>query len=328
MGPAVDVGLATEEPDHVRPLDLPDIPDAVFADVLVLIIGEVEVLEAAGLDVFEGFGGVFGAEGGEEVFEDAADEAFLIGAEFGHGDAIEAARFAGELDGVVAFLIAAGVAEGEGALLFIECLEDFIGPLCLKPIGVAFMSGAFIEALRGVTIEDRAAESRARLAVAIATACTMTAGEDEFGLPTAGSAEDGDGGAGESAVAFVVLIELAPDFLLIFLAVQLIEHLADEILLVGLEDLAETLRPDVPVVVHLETKRIIPRQADGGALGFIEAAVELMDECLGSGEFCGGFFGAAGAEPPGGECLGALFDETTPGGKVDSIHKGTVLLIG
>jgi len=48
----VDVRLATEEPDHVWHFDLPDTPDAVFADVMVLIIGEVDLIEAAGLEYF------------------------------------------------------------------------------------------------------------------------------------------------------------------------------------------------------------------------------------------------------------------------------------
>jgi hypothetical protein len=35
------MGIAPEVPEHVRPLDLPNIPDPVFAEVLSLEIGEV-----------------------------------------------------------------------------------------------------------------------------------------------------------------------------------------------------------------------------------------------------------------------------------------------
>src|SRR5205814_1318817 len=45
VDPGVDVRFAAEIPKHRRPFNLPDIPDPVVADVLVLIKGHVQVVE-------------------------------------------------------------------------------------------------------------------------------------------------------------------------------------------------------------------------------------------------------------------------------------------
>ena len=51
MRPAVDMRFAAEEPNHVWPFNLPDIPDAIITDVLVLIISQMEVIKE---DLFAG----------------------------------------------------------------------------------------------------------------------------------------------------------------------------------------------------------------------------------------------------------------------------------
>lgn len=291
MGPAVDVGVAAEEPDHVGAFDLPDVPDAVFADVLVFEEGHVEIVVAAGFDVLQGLFALGLAEGFQQIGDDFFDEVFLVGAEFGEGDAFEALGFAGELDGVVAVFIAGFAEEGELALFAVEGLEDFVGAFGLVPVGVAGVVGLFIEALGSVAVEDGAAEGCAFLAVAIAAAGAVAAGEDELELTGAGLAEERDGGAAKAAVAFVVLIELTLDFGFVFVAVEFVEDLAHEFLLVGLEDVADFLRGDVPVVVDLEAAGIAPGEAEGFALGFVHAAVELLDE---------GFRGGGGSGAEGG----------------------------
>ena len=56
--PGVDMGHATEVGDHAGPFELPDIPDFILADILVLVEGEGEVVYPARPDVFQGLLGI------------------------------------------------------------------------------------------------------------------------------------------------------------------------------------------------------------------------------------------------------------------------------
>ena len=131
--------LTTEIPDHVWSLNLPDIPDAVFADVLVFEEGHVEIVVAAGFDVLQGLFAFGFAEGFEEVGDDFFDEVFLVGAHFGETKAFEPRGLAGELHGFVSVFLARALDERPRALLAVKRLEDLVRALCLKPVGVAFM---------------------------------------------------------------------------------------------------------------------------------------------------------------------------------------------
>ena len=46
MHPAVHVGIAAEIPEHLGTLDLPDIPDPVVPEILLLEARQVEVLQS------------------------------------------------------------------------------------------------------------------------------------------------------------------------------------------------------------------------------------------------------------------------------------------
>ena len=59
-----------------------------------------------------------------------------------------------------------------------------------------------------------------------------------------------------------------------------VEDLADEVLLVGGEDVADGFGADVPVVVDFEAEWVVVGEAEGGGLGFVEALVELLNEGL------------------------------------------------
>ena len=80
---------------------------------------------------------------------------------------------------------------------------------------------------------------------------------------------------------------------------ETVEDLADEVLLVGVEDVADGFGADVPIVVDFETERVVVGEAEGGGLGFVKAFVELLDESLRGG---------------GWSCDGLSADETAQGG--------------
>ena len=204
----------------------------------------------------------------------------MIGRHGAHLDAGEAGGFAGEFDGLGAVFSARGFEKGGGALFAVEGLEDFVGAECLEPVGVARVIGFFVEALSGMTVKDWATECGANSAVAVATAGAVATCEDELELAGAGLTEKGDGGAAEAAVAFVVLVELTPDFFFVFVAVETVEDLADEVLLVGGKDVADGFGADVPVVVDFEAEWVVVGEAEGGGLGFVKAFVELLNEGL------------------------------------------------
>ena len=47
MHPHVDMRIAAEVPDHVGTFELPNVPNAVVADVLVFVEGHVQLIEPA-----------------------------------------------------------------------------------------------------------------------------------------------------------------------------------------------------------------------------------------------------------------------------------------
>ena len=57
MHPSVDVGFAAEIPDHGGTFNLPDIPDAVLADILIFVERHVQGIEAAFADQLHGLCG-------------------------------------------------------------------------------------------------------------------------------------------------------------------------------------------------------------------------------------------------------------------------------
>ena len=84
--------------------------------------------------------------------------------------------------------------------------------------------------------------------------------------------------AAEAAAALVVLVKLTPDLGFVLVAVQFVEDLAHQFLLVRLEHVLDLLRRDVPVVIDFEATCIAPREAERLALRLVHAAVELLDE--------------------------------------------------
>jgi hypothetical protein len=70
----MNMRIAAEVPDHRRTFDLPHVPDAVLANVLILVKRHVQVLEAVLLDQLHRFVGVGFAKRREQIGDDLADE--------------------------------------------------------------------------------------------------------------------------------------------------------------------------------------------------------------------------------------------------------------
>ena len=253
---------------------MPDIPNAVFADVVVPVEGDVEVVELRGGDELERFVGVSFSEGRQDIGEDFADVFFLVSRKGGDGDAGEFFGLAGESDGFGAFFLSGFAEEGEFLLFAVEHLEDFVGAFGLVPIHVAGMGRRFVEVFPGlVSVEDGTAKCGAFQAVSVAAAGDVPPGEDEFELPFARLAEEGDGAVFQ---AFFVSVpgNLLQNALLVFWAVEAEENLLDEVLLIGGEVFADSGFGDVPIVLDLGAFLVVERQADFGALPLVEAFVE------------------------------------------------------
>jgi hypothetical protein len=61
---------------------------------------------------------------------------------------------------------------------------------------------------------------------------------------------------------------------------QAIKNLADKVLLIFVQEVADALGTNVPVVVHFESEWIIVSQAKSGGLRLIQAFVKLLDESV------------------------------------------------
>ena len=241
----------------------------------------MQVVEAGGFDVAQRLIGIVLAERLQKIGQHAAHEAFLVGGHVGEAQAFEATGLAREFDGEIAFFLTGAGEQGFFALLAIQRGENLVRAFRLEPIDIAGVVRFLVKAGGGMSVENGAAEGRAALAVTIAAARAVTAGEHEFELAGARFAKQSDGSAAKAAVAGVVTVELLPDLLLVLIAVQFVENLAHHGLLVGIQHVADGLLHDVPVVVHLLAALVIPRQANRGLLRVIEAFVELRDERLG-----------------------------------------------
>ncbi len=144
--PNVNMGLAPEIPYHLGAFDLPYVPDAIIADILLLVVGEVELVEVVGLDELHGLVSVFLAEGCEEVSKYLAQEPLLVCGKLGGRQPLQSFGRTLGLDCLVAaFPTAAFIEKGDLALLAVEGLVELVGPLSLEPVGVAGMIGSFVK---------------------------------------------------------------------------------------------------------------------------------------------------------------------------------------
>ena len=74
----MDVRRAPEIPEHVRPFDLPDVPDTIAADVIIFRKGHVQVIHATGGDQFHGLTGIGFPVRGQQIHQHFFHEIFLV----------------------------------------------------------------------------------------------------------------------------------------------------------------------------------------------------------------------------------------------------------
>ncbi len=285
VDPHVDVRCAAVVPHEGRAFDSPDVPDAIFADVVLGVVREVATFEAAlGFEALGDFVAIALAVRLDEHRHDFLQMLFLVARQFANGQALEVAAFAAEGD----FLFGRQTFFEERLLLLfaIEHLVQLVGGFGLRPEDIAGMGWAFVEAVGGVAVEDRAAEGDVVGGVAVATDGHVPAGHHEFELLAAGMAKNGD--AVVRAVAFGVVGELLIDPRVPFGVDDSLEDAADDVLLIFVVKIAgDELVGDVPIVGDTGSQQAtlgvfeVPGETHGFALAGREGVVEDFYERLG-----------------------------------------------
>ena len=74
------MGGAPEKPQTIWSLDLPNIPDFVVANVVILVKSQMQVVKTAGIDHFQRLFGVLFAEHRQQIGHGLAHLAFLVAA--------------------------------------------------------------------------------------------------------------------------------------------------------------------------------------------------------------------------------------------------------
>ena len=72
--------IAPEKPQTIRPLNLPNIPDFVIADVVIPVKSQVQMVKTARIDHFLRFLGVLFAEHRQQISQGLAHLVLLVAA--------------------------------------------------------------------------------------------------------------------------------------------------------------------------------------------------------------------------------------------------------
>ena len=129
----------------------------------------------------------------------------------------------------------------------------------------------FVITFRRVAVKNGTAESRTFHTIAITTAGNVAACQDKFELARARLSEDSDRRGFFKTIAFTIMDYLIEDGLPVFIAVQAMENLPHQRLLVRREGVRHRMGDDHPVVIHLGAERILERKTDFFPLLLIEA---------------------------------------------------------
>ena len=273
----MDVRVAAEIPNHGRAFELPDVPNAIVADIQVLTKGHVQIIETISLDELHRFIGVLFAEGSEQICHYQVDMFLLVSTQFPDRDARQTGLLPGQADGLSPALSARVAQKRHVALFAIEHFKDFVGALSLIPINIAGMVGGLIVTQSSVSIEDRSTKGSTLNRIAIATARHMPAGEYKFEFADSRLAKQCYRTSAKTLFTGVVLY-LFHDTLGIFRAVHFKKDFANHGLLVPREVLPHSLFGDVPIVLDLGPERMVKGEHDRLPLGFGEALIQSCDE--------------------------------------------------
>src|SRR3954471_21277475 len=169
----------------------------------------------------------------------------LVARHLANGESLEIATFSSEGN---ALLFRQPAREERLLLQFaIEHLVELVGGLGLWPENVAGVGWAFVEAIGGVAVENRAAEGDMVGRVAVATDRHVAAGHHEFELVAAGMAKNGD--AVMRAVALGVISQLLVDSRMPFGVYNPLKDVADDVLLIFVVEIAgNEFVGDVPII--------------------------------------------------------------------------------
>src|SRR4051794_20656564 len=202
--PGMDVRFAAEIPEHGWSFNLPNVPNPIVADVVILVKSHVQIVEAICLNQFHGFVCIAFAERSEQIGHYFVHQFFLIAREFGHSNPREAALLSCEPNCIRSLFFARFLEQRDLALFAIEHFENFVCAERLEPISVPLVVGLLIEAFGGVPIKDWATESSSFNGVTIAAARAMPARQHEFEFAGAGLSKERDGTSAKSLLATVV----------------------------------------------------------------------------------------------------------------------------
>ena len=206
VDPNMDVWRATEVPDERRPFQSPVVPHAIVADIAVRVESQTALVETTlPLEALPHLVLVFRAKRGDQRLEDLLQLLFLIGGQFGYGDAGILTVFATKANLRFARQFCN---EGLLPLLTFEHLKSLVRRQPLVPEDIASVVW-WLDA-NCVPIKDRAAECHVVGRVSISPQSHVPAGNHALELVAARSPEDCQAlrcAPGQPLVVVVILFE-------------------------------------------------------------------------------------------------------------------------
>src|SRR5688572_10267748 len=251
----MNVRRSAPVPDERGSLQTPVIPDAVLAEIVRLVEGQVTPVESAlALERLDHFIAVRLAVWLDEQLQYLLDVFLLVLRQLSDRNALELAFRPAESD--LSFVRRVGP-QREFALLAVEHLVHLVGGFRLVPEDVAGVIVLLEVAAGGMPVDDRTAEGDVVRRVAVAANRAVPSAQDELELAAARSPEQRDGLL-HGASAHVVL-ELLVEARHPVGADQPLEDVADHFLLIRGEKAALDGRfGDAPVVRDVSPQQATP----------------------------------------------------------------------
>src|SRR5579859_347616 len=139
IDPGVHVGRAAKVPDHGRAFELPNIPNAVAADVQVFIERHGQLFNAVFADVFHGVVGVLLAERQQQIGQNLVDQRALVARHVAHRQSRNRLAHPLERHSCRALLLAWIAQERHRSLLAVKGLKYLVRALGLVPVNILRM---------------------------------------------------------------------------------------------------------------------------------------------------------------------------------------------
>ena len=176
--PGVHVGRSPEIPRKRWAFELPDIPDAVVAEIVLLEERQTQFVDpAVAREALANFLGIVRAKRPEHHFQELTHHRLLLAVEVGDRESGRRKFVAFQRRGL-RFVGLGFRDQRPGLFLVVQCAKDLVGLIALIPpdvVGVLRVLG--IVAIGSMAVEDRPAESGSFNAVAIGAQCVVTTRE-------------------------------------------------------------------------------------------------------------------------------------------------------